>query len=147
MWKLKSIRRGHGLTNFVAAIQNQINIMNLSICFVWDWWFVLVFLLLSFMYSVHLTLKAALLWFSFITALFLSYFANQLAMLELIDWLSFWHVVNVHTKEIQWTFCRAFKYENSVVFVKFVRLLIRDRSYFVNATMSGVCLQIAKRLY
>lgn len=32
--KIEIDPRGHGLTNMVAAIQNQINIMNLSICFV-----------------------------------------------------------------------------------------------------------------
>lgn len=34
--KIEIDPRGHGLTNMVAAIQNQINIMNLSICFVCD---------------------------------------------------------------------------------------------------------------
>lgn len=32
--KIETDPRGYGLTNLVAAIQNQINIMNLSICFV-----------------------------------------------------------------------------------------------------------------
>lgn len=124
--KIEIDPRGHGLTNMVAAIQNQINIMNLSICFVCDWWFVLVFLLLSFMYTWHWQRLC----YDFLLSLllfFLSYFANQLAMLELIDWLKcnwVFGMLSTYTqKRFNELFAGHFKYENSFVFVKFIGLL------------------------
>lgn len=108
--KIEIDPRGHGLTNMVAAIQNQINIMNLPICFVCDWWFVLVFLLRSFMYTWHWQRLC----YDFLLSLHLFFFCHiSLTNWQCWNWSIDWNVIEFsaccqRTHKIQWTFCRAF---------------------------------------